>query len=100
MHTFNPESCLILLKNPESQVSSKGKKSQILKNIWGHSILLDYEWSPFFLRDSRVSKMRAPFSRWVIFTRARMLLALLSLRKNGDYRSPLYCGLLASEEVF
>ena len=54
---------------------------------------------PFFLRDSRASETRArvkitharkgdarrvsPFSRGVIFTRARVLLALLSLRTSG-----------------
>ena len=53
---------------------------------------------PFFLRDSRASETRARvkitprekrrhacrlFSRGVIFTRARVSLALLSLRKNG-----------------
>ena len=83
MHTFNPESCPILLKNPESQVSNKGKKSQILKNIWGPSILLDYEWSPFFLRDSRVSKTRAPFSRRVIFTRSHFACSAISEEKWG-----------------
>ena len=65
---------------------------------------LDYEWSPFFLRDSGANETRArvkitprkkgetrwggrktPFSRGVIFMRARVSLALLSLRKNGDY---------------
>ena len=58
-----------------------------------------YEQSPCFLSDSRVSEQRARvkithprkarrvllFSRGVTFTRARVLLALLSLRKNGDY---------------
>ena len=34
-----------------------------------------------FLSPRRVS----PFLAWVIFTRARVSLALLSLRKNGDY---------------
>ena len=48
---------------------------------------------PFFLRDSRASETQAhvkitpreksPFLAWVIFTRARVSLALLSLRKNG-----------------
>ena len=39
---------------------------------------------PIFLRDSRASETRARlFSRGVIFTRARVSLALLSLRKNG-----------------
>ena len=47
----------------------------------------------FFLRDSRASEMRArvkitprrvsPFLAWGDFTRARVSLALLSLRKNG-----------------
>ena len=75
---------------------------------------IDYEWSPYFLRDSRASETRArvkspharkvrhsrkiekwgifpshrrvsPFSREVIFTPARISLALLSLRENGDY---------------
>ena len=31
------------------------------------------------------TKRDKPFSRGVIFTRARVLLALLSLRKNGNY---------------
>ena len=45
---------------------------------------------PFVLRDSRASETRArvkivsPFSRVVIFTRSRVSLALLSLRKNGE----------------
>ena len=68
------------------------------------SNLLDYEQSPFFLRDSRASetrervkithtrkgdtrrgerKMCRLFSRGVIFTPARVSLTLLSLRKNG-----------------
>ena len=38
---------------------------------------------PFFLRDSRASETRL-FSRGVIFTPARVSLALLSLRKNGE----------------
>ena len=48
---------------------------------------------PFFLRDSRARETRAhvkitharkgDFSRGVIFTRSRVSLALLSLRKNG-----------------
>ena len=51
---------------------------------------VDYEWSPFSLRDSSEIETRTrvksphrvwPFSRGVI-SRA---LALLSLRKNGDY---------------
>ena len=57
---------------------------------------LDYQSSPFFLRDSKASgtPMRVkitprrrvlPFSRGMIFTRALVSLALLSLRKNGDY---------------
>ena len=57
--------------------------------------------APFFLRESRASETRARvkitprekrlhaacrlFSRGVIFTPARFLLALLSLRKMGDY---------------
>jgi len=32
-----------------------------------------------------ITKARLPFSREVIFTRARVSLALLSLRENGDY---------------
>ena len=50
---------------------------------------LDYDWSllttsspSFFLKDSKVCRL---FSRGVIFTRARVSLALLSLRKNGAY---------------
>ena len=58
---------------------------------------VDYEYSPFFLRDSRASETRVRTkitphkkgekwrSREVIFTRAHVSLALLSLRKNGDY---------------
>ena len=75
---------------------------------------IDYEQFLFFLRDSRASETRAcvkiiprkkeetrwgerkmknlfsnrrvsPFPRGVIFTRARVSLTLLSLRKNGDY---------------
>ena len=55
---------------------------------------LDFEGSPFFLRDSRASETRvrvkitprvSPFLREVIFTRAHVSLAQLSLRKNGDY---------------
>ena len=62
---------------------------------------VDYEQSPFFLRDSRASERRARlkitprekrlpaacrlFSRGAIFTRARVSLALLSQRKNGDF---------------
>ena len=75
------------------------------------TVVLDYKWSPFSLRNSGVSETRArvkitsrekgetrwgertltaalaisPFSRGVIFTRARVSLALLSLRKNWDY---------------
>ena len=67
--------------------------------VWPESYV-DYEKSPFFLRDSRASETRASvkitprekrrhaaglFSRGVIFTRARVSLAVLSLRKNGDY---------------
>ena len=63
-------------------------------------LFLDYEKSPYFLGDSRASERRVRvkiiprekrqhtacrlFSRAVIFTRARLSLALLSLRKNGD----------------
>ena len=39
-----------------------------------------------FLSHRRVS----PFSRGMIFTRARVSLALLSLRKNGDYSLSIY----------
>ena len=52
---------------------------------------LDYEKSPFFLRDSTATETRArvkinsPFSRGLIFTRARVSLVLHSLRKIGDY---------------
>ena len=40
-----------------------------------------------FVKDWPTSRRRrvSPFSRGVIFTRARVSLALLSLRKNGDY---------------
>ena len=54
--------------------------------------ILDYEQSPFSLKDSRASETRAsvkirvsPFSRGVIFTCSRVSLARLSLRENGDY---------------
>ena len=33
----------------------------------------------------KLTSREAPFSREVIFTRARVSLALLSLRENGDY---------------
>ena len=56
---------------------------------------VEYELSPFFLRDSRASETRAsvkttpsekgsPFSLGVIFMRAHASLALLSRGKNGD----------------
>ena len=54
---------------------------------------LDCEQSPFFLRDSRASETRARMlstprekdGTRKFFTRARVSLALVSLRKNGDY---------------
>ena len=36
-------------------------------------------------RDTREKRRHAAFLVWVIFTRAHVSLALLSLRKNGDY---------------
>ena len=53
---------------------------------------LDYEYCPFFLRDGRTSETQArvkitPREKGVFFTRARVSLALLSLRKMGTTRS-------------
>ena len=48
---------------------------------WGEWKMRDYRQSLIFLSPRRVS----PFLAWVIFMRTRVLLALLSLRKNGDY---------------
>ena len=82
-------------------------------NVMKSSGDIDYEESSFFLRHSRASETRAcvnspharkarrgweflshsrvspfsPFSPEVIFTRARVSLALLSLRENGDSQS-------------
>ena len=62
---------------------------------------VNYKLSPFFLWDSKASETRTrvkitprekgePFSLGVVFTLARVSLALLSLRKNRDYSySPL-----------
>ena len=74
--------------------SRRSGRNDLLKtNLTG--VPSDYEQSPFFLRDSRPSERRARVKitprekgetrrRGVIFTRARLSLGLLSLRKNGD----------------
>ena len=98
--------------NRKNQFPQNTKKSPILKNklpqkfraTWYLLISLtpsiendiDYEQSPYSLerakrnanasvRKSHPGETRVPFSCRVIFTRARVSLALLSLRKNGDY---------------
>ena len=51
---------------------------------------VDYEWSPFFLRDSKASETRARVNiahaeKARLGGQSRVSLALLSLGKNGDY---------------
>ena len=56
-------------------------KQNCVVYIWYYSLGISTGLGIIFLSLRRVS----PFLVWVIFTRARVSLALLSLRKNGDY---------------
>ena len=56
-------------------------KQNCVVYIWYYSLGISTGLGIIFPSPRRVS----PFLAWVIFTRARVSLALLSLRKNGDY---------------
>ena len=56
-------------------------KQNCVVYIWYYSLGISTGLGIIFLSPRGVS----PFLAWVIFTRARVSLALLSLRKNGDY---------------
>ena len=85
-------------KSPE--VNSARVLFYLGKKFWEGDTTDRLRVVPFFLRDSTASETRArvnitprekispsrlAFLAWVIFTRARVSLALLSLRNNGDY---------------
>ena len=66
------------LSSPQNHIA---RESDGVVYIWYYSLVISTGLGIIFLSPRGVS----PFLAWVIFTRARVSLALLSLRKNGDY---------------
>ena len=69
---------MILFDISSTQIYQSGNRTSFSGYNSNNCVVLDYEYSPIFLSPPRVA-----FSRVGWFSRARVSLSLLSLRKNG-----------------